>query len=491
MLIRSKYPKETASLDHPKNTGRCAFFRHVLCVILMGGLGSAIPGYAQGAAPVPSLQATTDKPKEVPKESVNGFQEFLGLSESWSVYTQATYIDQWHYRFRSLYEGPNSLRNKSEFEHTFSYTLYLDRKLWHGAEVVYNPELFQGHGLSQTLGVAGFPNGEAVKSGFAQLHYNTSRAFIRQVIGLGGEKESIERDLNQIAQPLDVSRLTFTFGKVSAGDFFDGNAFSHDPRTQFMNWSMWESSAWDYPADVVGFTVGGVAEYNTKYTTLHYGVFMEPLEPNSPTFDQHLTKAYGQILQFDYRYTLDGHAGTIRSFVFRNRGLMGEFESATVIALVNGTAADASQNRRYRLKVGGGLSWDQEITTDLGAFLRLSMADGRNEAWAFTQVDRSIAAGVSLKGTLWHRTQDTLGAAFSVDGLSAQQRAYLAAGGTGLIIGDGALNYHPEQIFETYYAYQPRRWLQFSVDYQSIKNPGYNSDRGPVSFYAVRSRVQF
>ena len=420
-----------------------------------------------------------------------GFQSHLGLkAETWSVFTQLTYIEQWHYGFPVAYSGPESLSNKSDAEHTFSYSLFVDRTLWRGTELVYNPEIFQGHGLSQTLGVAGFPNGEAVKSGFANLRYNTSRLFVRQVFGLGGETEKLERDLNQEAQTVDVNRVTVSIGKFAANDFFDGNAYTHDPRTQFMNWALWESAAWDYPADVVGFTAGGVVEWNTQQGTLRYGIFLEPDLPNSPKFDMHLAKAYGQILQYDLRYSISGHAGTVRPFVYLNRTFAGVFAPATAAAFATGNPADASTTRRYGFKVGGGVSWDQVLMTDLGAFVRLSFNDGRTEDWAFTQIDRSVAAGLSLKGERWHRPDDTFGLAVAVNGISSEQRAYLAAGGTGLIIGDGALNYRMEQILEAYYAFHALRWLQFSFDYQYIRNPAYNADRGPVSVFAVRGHVQ-
>ena len=181
----------------------------------------------------------------------------------WSVHTQATLIDQWHYDFPSPYEGANSFLPNPESEHTFSFTLFLGHALWSGAELFYNPEILQGHGLSSTYGIAGFPNGEAVKAAFPNLHYNTSRLFIRQTIGLGGEKESVDSDANQFAGSRDIDRLTFSLGKFSVDDFFDDNAYSHDTRTQFLNWALWESAAWDYPADVLGYTGGFVAYCNT------------------------------------------------------------------------------------------------------------------------------------------------------------------------------------------------------------------------------------
>jgi len=473
--------------------------RHFLRGGILGGVLTSITlGLALHAQPTGAVAPAAETSPSVPPETGRtenlppSFQGDLGVnSEHWSIITQATYIEQWHDGFPAAYNGPNSFSNTAESEHTLSYSLFLDHRLWPDAELIYNPEIFQGHGLSQTLGIAGFPNGEAVKSGFANLHYNTSRLFLRQTIGLGGPKEELEHDVDQVTQEVDINRLTFSVGKFSANDFFDGNTYTHDPRTQFLNWSLWESAGWDYPADVVGFTAGAVVEWNTQNTTLHYGFFLEPDRPNGARMDKHPTKAHGQILQYDYRYTLGNLQGTVRSFVYWNQALMGNFKLATETAAVTGEPADAETTRSYRSKVGFGVSWDQELTSNLGAFVRLSWNDGRTENWAFTQVDRSLAAGLSLKGSRWGRSDDVVGLGLAVNALSPEQQAFLAAGGTGLIIGDGALRYQTEQILETYYAFQALKWLQVSLDYQYIKHPAYNADRGPVSVFAVRAHVQF
>ncbi|SDS53733.1 high affinity Mn2+ porin [Opitutus sp. GAS368] len=407
-------------------------------------------------------------------------------TSDWSLHTQVTSVEQWHYSFPSAYEGVNSLTHAYEAERTFSFSLYLDRKLWPGAELVYNPEIFQGHGLSQTFGAGGFPNGEAVKSGFPNLHYNTSRLFLRQVFGLGGEKEAVEDDLNQIAGKIDVNRITVSVGKFSANDFFDDNRYSHDPRTQFMNWALWESAAWDYPADVVGFTAGAVVEWNTANTTLRYGLLMEPAVANGDQLDPHIGRAYGQILQFDYRYEWNGRHGTVRPFVYWNQAHMGLYRAAAAQQYPE----DIVPTRAYRSKEGAGISWDQELSDDVGAFARLSWNDGRTESFAFAEIDRSLAAGLSAKGRRWSRPDDVLGAAVFVNGLTSDHRHYLAQGGTGLLLGDGGLSYAAEEGVELYYAFQYRKWLQISPDYQWIKNPGYNSARGPVSIFAVRAHLQ-
>jgi len=435
---------------------------------------------APAAAPPPEAA-----PEPAPSVSL---QALLGLGDAWSVSTQVTFIEQGNSSFPAAYSGQNSFGPGSESEHTFSYSLFFGRKLWdNDTELFYDPEFFQGYGLSSTFGIAGFPNGEAVKAGFPNLHYNTSRLFIRHVFGFGGDKEKLDADQRQFADQEDVNRLVLSVGKVSANDFFDDNAYSHDPRSQFMNWALWESAAWDYPADIVGFIPGAVAEWNTANMTLHVGLFMEAKVANGLRLDYHINRAHGEIVQYDYRYERGKRHGTIRTFVYSNQARMGSYAEAAQQPYPEAIIP----TRAYRSKTGFGSSWDQELTGDLGAFARLSWNDGTSESFNFTEVDRSLATGLSLKGSLWGRGSDTVGLAGVVNGISSDHRHYLEEGGNGLILGDGALSYRPEETLETYYAFQPWTWIQLSPDYQYIRNPGYNSARGPVSVFAIRAHLQF
>jgi high affinity Mn2+ porin len=76
-------------------------------------------------------------------------------------------------------------------------------------------------------------------------------------------------------------------------------------------------------------------------------------------------------------------------------------------------------------------------------------------------------------------------------GLSSAHEAYLAAGGLGFQLGDGKLNYGNERILETYYARQFNKYLQGTVDFQLLDNPGYNQDRGPVPVLSFRIHFEF
>ncbi len=54
----------------------------------------------------------------------------------------------------------------------------------------------------------------------------------------------------------------------------------------------------------------------------------------------------------------------------------------------------------------------------------------------------------------------------------AGHRDFLAAGGIGLLIGDGRLNYSNERILEAYYAYSVIKGVTMTADYQLVVNPG-------------------
>jgi high affinity Mn2+ porin len=406
---------------------------------------------------------------------------------AWSLHAQTTFIDQMHPGFNAPYSGMNSLDPDQESAHTVSVTLFLGRALWPGAALYYDPEVTQGSGLSDTTGIAGFPNGEGSRASSKTPQYATARLFIRQVINLGGASSRVEDDQNQVAQSQDENRVTLTLGKMSATDIFDDNAYSHDARTQFLNWALVDDGAWDFPADGKGYTGGFTAEWEFPGQALRYGIFMEPKIANELELDDHIDKAFGQALEWERRYSAGGRAGALRLLGFWNRAHMGLYEAA----LEGIQPPDITLSREYRSKAGAGLDWEQEVLDGIGAFARAGFNDGRTETWAYTEIDRSVSAGLSVSGKRWSRADDTLAVAGVASGLSGEHRRYLEAGGYGFIIGDGRLNYDPEEILEAYYAWRAAKWITITADYQFVQNPGYNHDRGPVSVFAVRVHAEY
>jgi high affinity Mn2+ porin len=406
---------------------------------------------------------------------------------SWTFHAQTTFIEQAHPGFAADYSGPNSLDPSGEEKHTASLTLFMGHTLWAGAALYYDPEMTEGQGLSDTTGIAAFPNGEGTRASSNSPVYDTARLFIRQVINLGGKSSKVEDDQNQIAQSEDDNRLTLTAGKLSATDIFDTNAYSHDPRTQFLNWALVDDGAWDYPADAKGYTGGFAAEWTFATHTLRYGIFMEPQVANELPLDARVDKAYGQVLEWEERYQADGHPGALRPMVFWNRAHMGLYQAA----LEESNPPDIALSRAYRSKAGAGLNWEQEVADGVGVFARAGFDDGRTETWAYTEIDRALSGGVSVNGKDWGRSEDGLGIAGIVSGLSGEHRAYLAAGGDGFILGDGRLDYGPEEVVEIYYLWTPLKWLAITPDYQFVEHPGYNRARGPVSVFGLRIHAEY
>ena len=418
----------------------------------------------------------------------------------WSIHAQNTDVVQGVTDFDSPYRGVNSLAPDQTRE-TVTLTLFLARSLWQGAEVAINPEYAQGQGLSRTHGVAGFPNGEATKAGSIPGKLDIERLFFSQIVGFGGEQEDVPDALNRVAGKQDVSRLTFIMGKFAASDYFDDNTYNHDDRSQFLNWSIWESGAWDYPADAKGYTYGLVTEFNQKFWAVRYGSLALPRVANGVALASNITQTLGQVVEFEGRYTLlGGQPGKVRLLGFANHAHMGLYSAALDELRADPAlgAANIVLSRAYRWKYGGAVNLEQAITDDLGAFLRLSADDGRTETWAFTEIDRSATLGRSLKGKRWNRADDVVGLAGVINGLSSEHRSYLKAGGTGIIVGDGRLNYAPEEIIEFYYDAKLPSFVtvlpvsaSLTFDYQFVNDPGYNADRGPANIVGARLHLEY
>jgi high affinity Mn2+ porin len=409
-------------------------------------------------------------------------------SVDWQILGQATYIQQGYPGFHSPYEGQNSLTGNAQTKNTASVTAFLGLRPWEGAEIFYAPELAQGFGLSGTLGLGGFSNGEAQKAGFAYPHYNTSRLFIRQSFGFGGEQESIEQDQTHFGGKTDVSRLSFTVGRVFLPDFIDNNAYADEPRTGFLNWSIWAAGAFDFPADQPGYSWGAFVDLNQNDWAVRAGYLLMPKVSNSNYFDPDVFGRGEYLLETELRYSLLSHPGKLRLIGWVNSAYSGSYADTLADPALN---LDISQTRQGRIKYGAVANFEQSLSDEFGLFSRLSWNNGKTEIMSFTDIDASASFGGVLNGNHWGRPDDRIGLAGAINALSADHRAFIAAGGLGILIGDGALNYHPEKILETYYSFALQKKMTLTFDYQFITNPAYNADRGPVSIFSGRLHADF
>ncbi len=410
-------------------------------------------------------------------------------TDRFAFHAQATYLNQYDPPFRAPYSGTNSLAPNIGRE-TGDVTLYAGVRLWQGAEAWVNPEIDQGFGLSGSLGVAGFPSGEAYKVGADYPYTRLDRAFVRQTIDLGGDTQKVDAGQNQFSGSQTSDRLVFTVGKIGVVDIFDTNRYAHDPRGDFMNWSIVDTATFDYAADSWGYTVGATAEWYQGPWTLRGGLFDLSIAPNTTSLDSRFGQ-FQWVGEIERRYSIWDQPGKLAITGFLTRGRMGSFQDAIQLAALTGGPADISAVRQYQSRGGISLNLEQQLIPNVGFFARAGFANGDIEPYEFTDVDRTVAAGLSVSGKQWGRDDDTFGIAGVVNGISGVHQAYLNAGGLGILVGDGQLpNPGSERIIEAYYSF-PVFASKVTLDYQLIANPAYNRDRGPVSVLGVRVHAQY
>jgi high affinity Mn2+ porin len=450
---------------------------------------------ADGASPTTenstNVQSSTD-------------QSAVSQEENWNWHAQNTNIYQGTLPFHAAYTGPHSLINGGEAKETISADLMGGVRLWTGAKIFADGLMWQGFGLSHTLGALAFPNAESFKSGTGIPNFMISRLLLRQTIGFGGEQENVPDGPLTLAGRQDISRLTVTVGRMSFLDVFDHNTYAGDPRSQFMNWAMTANLTWDFGQDTIGYSLGAVVELNQADWTLRYGYFEMPAYINVGNVgsgnggeDQVLTwpgrgsfapifKSYSMATEFERRYSIDSHPGALRFLAWLNHANIDSYTAATPILLTNGPGADISAAQAYHYAFGLGLNWEQEITKDIGAYSRLGWNDGQTQALEYSDANWSVSLGLSFKGDLWSRPGDTIGFGTVMSGISQHNQQFLKAGGLGIELGDGALNYGAENALETYYSVEMWKGIKGTLDYQFISNPGANQDRGPVSVFSIR-----
>jgi high affinity Mn2+ porin len=410
--------------------------------------------------------------------------------QDWALHAQATFVTQSVLGFPSPYAGPNSLAPR-QVKETFDATIYAGVRPWAGAELWINPEVDQGFGLSNTLGAAGFPSAEAYKVGKANPYVRLQRLFFRQTIDLGGETQAVAAAANQLAGPQTTNRLVLTIGKLGVGDVFDTNRYAHDPRGDFLNWSVVDAGSFDYAADAWGYSYGVAAEWYQGPWTLRFGAFNLSKIPDGETLESDFSQ-YQLVGELEHRHTIAGRPGAVRVTLFRNRGNFSRFDDAVALATATGAPIDPTLTRRRMTRPGGDINIEQEVTSTLGLFARAGITDGAIEPYDFTDIDRTVEIGGALKGKSWGRADDTIGFAAIVNGISKAHEHYLNAGGIGVLVGDGKLP-HPgaEMIAEAYYDWQTMRGVNVTFDYQFIAHPAYNRDRGPANVLALRLHGAF
>jgi high affinity Mn2+ porin len=407
---------------------------------------------------------------------------------------QSTVVWQHLPDFNSPYAGQHSLRPGPEDAVSDSYTLYTGMRLAPWLDAYVDTEMIRGNGIGGGFGLAGYTNGEVIRNPQAGQNPYLARGFLRATIPLGDETEATEPDLLQVGGVQPARRLVLTGGVLSTADIFDTNRYANNTRTQFLNWSFINDTAWDFAADTRGYTRGAAAEWIDPGWAVRLGAFQMPAQANGLDLDGDLLHSHGLQLEIELHPTLlSGRPMIVRAMAYQNHARMGNYRDAIALAARTGGPPEITQTEHSNAtKYGFTLNVEQPLTRDgeTGLFARLGWNDGATETFAFTEADRALSIGAQVGGRLWKRTSDRIGIAVAANGLSDAHADYLAAGGIGFELGDGRLSYRPETIVEWYYLAQLLPWAALTVDYQFIADPGDNAARGPVSVVSLRFHMQ-
>jgi high affinity Mn2+ porin len=479
---------------------RAVFYRTVTLRLLIVLIAASVPirqacAQSQPIEMAQSQSAPTDGSTTTDDTSLTMFPH--SDSTRYWISGQANIIFQWHPTFNSPYSGPNSLSAPAQSSTSHVFTIYTGYELTNTTEVFFDPEDSTGTGIGNALGLAGYTNLDVVRTaaGVVLSHKPyVARLLLRQIIPLSSETVKVERSYLGLATSLPKRRMEFWVGKFALSDFMDTNGPGSDSHLQFLNWTVDQDGAWDYAANTRGYTDGAMLEYDDGRWSARFIEALMPKVANGINLDADIARARAENFETDYNGGFLRHRdGAIRVLTYLNHADMGNYREAIAEYLDGETSGPniIATRRQGRHKVGVDFNIEQNLTDQIRIFGRLGWSDGHNESFVYTEVDRALDLGGDYRGDAWHRKNDKVGAAFSLNELSAPHREYLALGGLGFLLGDGALNYGQEKIVESYYTAHLWRGLFASYDLQHINNPGYNMARGPVLVSSLRAHVDF
>lgn len=421
------------------------------------------------------------------------------LSAKYGANAEVTYILQNLFPFHSAYSGTNSLPSRRETEVSHSYTLYLWAHPSPRFEVYVNPELALGHGVGDGDGLAAYSDGDLIGQPNFRPQPYLARAFVRWRIPLQpGKKgsQTINPANDVVGGHLPASRLVFAVGKIAVSDHIDVNIYANNARTQFLNNAFVNNLAYDKAGDPRGYNHGVVVSLLRPAFAVRFGSVAMPTISGGPNCSYNLRSQHAEHIEIEAHPKLlrgpSAQPMILRFLSYRNVGTMGRYRDALEAAA--GTTPDVTAvRRRGAYKYGFGLNFEQGLSDGgvTGIFGRFGWNDGQTETFSYAEADRVLSFGGQVSGLRWKRPNDILGIAAAQSDLSHAHKDYLAAGGAGLALGDGALSYGSERVAEVYYAYQLTATTSLSPDYQYIRNPGFNRERGPASLLSVRLHLTF
>lgn len=407
---------------------------------------------------------------------------------------QANFIFQTHPPFHAAYSGKNSFDPNYEKATSRVLTLYTGVQLNDSTEFLLDVEEAGGAALSTGLGLAGNTDLDIVRNPSLSKAPYLARGMIHKVFGLSKDKIENVRSALSLFKELPRRRLEIRFGKFSMVDFFDQNSAGSDTHFQFTNWTVDNNGAYDYAADTRGYTVGVVADYEDRNWGFRFAEGLMPKVANGIDLVWKPWQAHAENFEYELRHgVIPKKGGVVRLLAYTNYANMGIYRNAIAQFQAGLVATPEITNHPWHItrKYGFGINLEQNLTRYVTAFGRFGWDNGKTESFAYTEVDQTLAGGLGANGAWWHRRYDRAGVAVVTNGICKDHQVYLADGGLGFLLGDGALRYGRENIVETYYTAHVWSGIYLAPTLQHINNPGYNQDRGPVLVPSLRLHLEF
>jgi hypothetical protein len=439
------------------------------------------------------VEDTADPSAYAPTDSVPAMFPHFRDTRFWLT-GQANFIFQTHPPFHADYSGKNSLDPNYEKATSRVLTLYTGLRLNNSTELLMDVEEAGGAALSTGLGLAGFTNLDIVRNPLLSKAPYLARGMIHKVFALSKDKVENERTYLSLFDELPRRRLEIRFGKFSMVDFFDLNSVGSDTHFQFTNWTLDNNGAYDYAADTRGYTVGVTADFEERSWGVRFAEALMPKLANGIDLVWRPWQVHAENYEFELRRGfLPKKGGVVRALAYTNHANMGIYREAVAQFEQGLVAAPDITNHPWNItrKYGFGLNFEQNLARYLVAFGRFGWNNGKTESFAYTEVDQTFAGGLGASGVIWHRRNDRAGVALASNAISKDHQNYLAVGGNGFLLGDGALSYGRENIVETYYTAHVWRGVYIAPGFQHVEHPGYNRARGPVSVPSFRLHLEF
>lgn len=463
------------------------FFVGLGALLLAAG---ALRAQDQQENPAPTNPQT---PAEAPGDPPPTMFPHLESDRVW-LSGQANFIFQTHPPFHATYSGKNSLDPNYEKATSRVLTLYTGVRFNDSTEFLLDVEEAGGAALSTGLGLAGNTDLDIVRNPLLSKAPYIGRGIIHKVFALSKDKVENDRNFLSLFKELPRRRLEIRFGKFSMVDFLDQNSVGSDTHFQFTNWTVDNNGAYDYAADTRGYTVGVTADYEDRNWGFRFAEGLMPKVANGIDLVWKPWQAHAENFEYELRHgVIPKKAGVVRVLAFTNYANMGIYRDAIAQFRAGLVPVPDITHHPWHItrKYGFGINLEQNLDRYLTAFGRFGWDNGKTESFAYTEVDQTFAGGLGAIGTLWHRRYDRAGVAVVTNGICRDHQIYLADGGLGFLLGDGALRYGRENIVETYYTAHVWRGIYIAPGLQHINNPGYNRDRSPILVPTLRLHTEF